>query len=164
MPILPFRQPNGEWLRLEIALPGYSVWLRAWQVQVGQVKLYLLDSNDAANFPAHRGIARQLYRGRPRVASEQNSLGLAAGGCSPRSASIRKSVISMKGMRLLPSWNGLAVSCKRPGEPSRPRCRSREREICLRPIRQWLPALTVSLQPSWSNTSEVTPRRKRHRP
>ena len=34
LPITPLRQPNGEWLRLEIALPGYSVWLRAWQVQV----------------------------------------------------------------------------------------------------------------------------------
>ena len=39
LPITPLRQPNGEWLRLEIALPGYSVWLRAWQVQVGRVKL-----------------------------------------------------------------------------------------------------------------------------
>ena len=28
LPITPLRQPNGEWLRLEIALPGYSVWLR----------------------------------------------------------------------------------------------------------------------------------------
>jgi starch phosphorylase len=61
LPITPLRQPNGEWLRLEIALPGYSVWLRAWQVQVGRVKLYLLDSNDAANFPAHRGITSELY-------------------------------------------------------------------------------------------------------
>src|SRR5208282_3300779 len=51
LPITPLRQANGEWLRLEITLPGYSVWLRAWQVQVGRVKLYLLDSNDAANFP-----------------------------------------------------------------------------------------------------------------
>ncbi|MEI7935279.1 MAG: alpha-glucan family phosphorylase [Verrucomicrobiota bacterium] len=63
LPITPLRQPNGEWLRLEIALPGYSVWLRAWQVQVGRVKLYLLDSNDAANFPAHRGITSELYGG-----------------------------------------------------------------------------------------------------
>ena len=40
LPITPLRKPNGEWLRLEVALPGYSVWLRAWQVQVGRVKLY----------------------------------------------------------------------------------------------------------------------------
>jgi len=50
LPVIPLRHSNGEWLRLEIELPGYSVWLRAWQVQVGRIKLYLLDSNDAANF------------------------------------------------------------------------------------------------------------------
>ncbi|MEP6673055.1 MAG: alpha-glucan family phosphorylase, partial [Chthoniobacter sp.] len=67
LPITPVRHANGEWLRLEIALPGYSVWLRAWQVQVGRVKLYLLDSNDAANYPAHRGITSELYGGGPEV-------------------------------------------------------------------------------------------------
>jgi starch phosphorylase len=79
LPITPLRQPNGEWLRLEIALPGYSVWLRAWQVQVGRVKLYLLDSNDAANFPAHRGITSQLYGGGPELRLKQEIL-LGIGG------------------------------------------------------------------------------------
>jgi len=63
LPVTPLRKANGEWLRLEIALPGYSVWLRAWQVQVGRIKLYLLDSNDVANYPAHRGITSELYGG-----------------------------------------------------------------------------------------------------
>jgi len=63
MPVTPVRQANGEWLRLEMLLPGYSVWLRAWQVQVGRTKLYLLDSNDAANVPIHRGITGELYGG-----------------------------------------------------------------------------------------------------
>jgi starch phosphorylase len=79
LPITPLRQPNGEWLRLEIALPGYSVWLRAWQVQVGRVKLYLLDSNDAANFPAHRGITSELYGGGPELRIKQEML-LGLGG------------------------------------------------------------------------------------
>jgi len=79
LPITPVRQPNGEWLRLEIALPGYSVWLRAWQVQVGRVKLYLLDSNDAANFPAHRGITSELYGGGPELRLAQEML-LGIGG------------------------------------------------------------------------------------
>ena len=74
LPITPLRQPNGEWLRLEIVLPGYSVWLRAWQVQVGRVKLYLLDSNDAANFPAHRGITSELYGGGPELRLKQEML------------------------------------------------------------------------------------------
>jgi starch phosphorylase len=79
LPITPLRQPNGDWLRLEIALPGYSVWLRAWQVQIGRVKLYLLDSNDAANFPVHRGITSELYGGGPELRLKQELL-LGLGG------------------------------------------------------------------------------------
>ncbi len=79
LPITPLREPNGEWLRLEVALPGYSVWLRAWQVQVGRVKLYLLDSNDAANYPAHRGITSELYGGGPELRLQQELL-LGIGG------------------------------------------------------------------------------------
>jgi starch phosphorylase len=79
LPITPLRQKNGEWLRLEIALPGYSVWLRAWQVKVGRVTLYLLDSNDAANHPAHRGITSELYGGGPELRLQQELL-LGIGG------------------------------------------------------------------------------------
>ena len=79
LPITPLRQANGEWLRLEIALPGYSVWLRAWQVQVGRVKLYLLDSNDAANFPTDRAITGELYGGGPELRLKQELL-LGIGG------------------------------------------------------------------------------------
>jgi starch phosphorylase len=79
LPITPLRQPNGEWLRLEAALPGYSVWLRAWQVQVGRLSLYLLDSNDAANFPAYRGITSELYGGGPELRLKQELL-LGIGG------------------------------------------------------------------------------------
>jgi glycogen phosphorylase len=79
LPITPLRQPNGEWLRLEITFPGYSVWLRAWQVQVGRVKLYLLDSNDAVNAPARRAITSELYGGGPELRLEQELL-LGIGG------------------------------------------------------------------------------------
>ena len=79
LPIMPLRQPDGEWLRLEVALPGYSVYLRAWQVQVGRVKLYLLDSNDAANFPAHRGITSELYGSGPELRLKQELI-LGLGG------------------------------------------------------------------------------------
>ena len=67
LPITPLRRSNGEWLRVEIVLPGRSIWLRAWQAQVGRVQLYLLDSNDAANMPADRGITSELYGGGPDV-------------------------------------------------------------------------------------------------
>jgi starch phosphorylase len=79
LPIAPLRQTNGEWLRFEIAFPGDSVWLRAWQVQVGRVKLYLLDSNDSANSPAHRAIVSELYGGGPELRLQQELL-LGIGG------------------------------------------------------------------------------------
>jgi starch phosphorylase len=58
-------------MRLEIKLPGWSVWLRCWQAQVGRCKLYLLDSNDAANYPAHRGITSELYGGNTELRLKQ---------------------------------------------------------------------------------------------
>lgn len=79
LPITPLRKANGEWLRLEIALPGWSVWLRAWEVKVGRRRLYLLDSNDAANFPPHRGITSELYGGGTELRLKQE-LVLGIGG------------------------------------------------------------------------------------
>lgn len=79
LPVTPLRRSDGEWLRLEIALPGYTVWLRAWQVQVGRCKLLLLDSNDAANHPLHRGITSELYGGGPELRLQQELL-LGIGG------------------------------------------------------------------------------------
>jgi starch phosphorylase len=63
LPIRPLRKPNGEWLRLQIQLPGALIWLRCWEVSVGRAKLYLLDTNDFANTAAHRGITSELYGG-----------------------------------------------------------------------------------------------------
>ncbi len=67
LPIRPVRDKDGEWVRLKFALPGYNVWVRAWQAQVGHAKLYLLDTNDPANPPFHRGITSELYGGGPET-------------------------------------------------------------------------------------------------
>jgi glycogen phosphorylase len=79
LPISPVRTASGEWLRLEIPLDHHSLWLRAWQVQVGRVKLYLLDTNDPANFPTYRGITTELYGGGPELRLQQE-LVLGIGG------------------------------------------------------------------------------------
>jgi starch phosphorylase len=79
LPISPLREANGDWLRLKVTLSGIPVWLRAWQVQVGRVKLYLLDTNDAANIPAHRGITSELYGGDSELRLQQELL-LGMGG------------------------------------------------------------------------------------
>ncbi len=79
LPITPLREADGEWLRLKIVLPGYAIWLRAWQAQVGRTKLYLLDSNDPANPPVHRGITSELYGGGPELRLMQEMM-LGIGG------------------------------------------------------------------------------------
>jgi starch phosphorylase len=79
LPIRPVREPNGEWLRIVLPLPGFKLWIRAWQVQVGRAKLYLLDTNDPANPPAYRGIATELYGGGPELRVKQE-LVLGIGG------------------------------------------------------------------------------------
>ncbi|HXN36296.1 MAG TPA: alpha-glucan family phosphorylase, partial [Opitutaceae bacterium] len=67
MPVTPVRRENGEWLLIKVELPGSPVWLRAWQVQVGRERLYLLDTNDPSNDPVHRGITSELYGGGPEM-------------------------------------------------------------------------------------------------
>ncbi|MBN9351843.1 MAG: alpha-glucan family phosphorylase [Chitinophagaceae bacterium] len=71
LPITPLRLADGEWLRIKIDFPGHPLWLRTWQVQVGRTKLYLMDSNDAANLPAYRGITSELYGGGPEMRIRQ---------------------------------------------------------------------------------------------
>jgi starch phosphorylase len=73
LPIRPVRQASGEWLRIALELPGFRLWIRAWEVQVGRAKLYLLDTNDPANLPECRGITSELYGGGPelRISQEQ---------------------------------------------------------------------------------------------
>jgi starch phosphorylase len=79
LPIRPVRLPDGEWLRIVLPLPGFKLWIRAWQVQVGRARLYLLDTNDPANPPAYRGIATELYGGGPELRLKQE-LVLGIGG------------------------------------------------------------------------------------
>jgi len=79
LPITPLRGRDGNWLRIRIELPGYALWLRAWRVQIGRLELYLLDSNDAANYPAWRGITSELYGGGPELRLQQELL-LGIGG------------------------------------------------------------------------------------
>ncbi len=79
LPITAVRQGDGEWLRLKLEFPGYQVWLRAWQAQVGRTRLYLLDSNDPVNLPAHRGITSELYGGGAELRLQQELI-LGIGG------------------------------------------------------------------------------------
>jgi starch phosphorylase len=71
LPVLPVRDPQGEWLRMALDFPGRQVRLRVWEAKVGRVKLYLLDSNDPANSPADQCITAELYGGGPELRLQQ---------------------------------------------------------------------------------------------
>lgn len=79
LPITPLRTESGEWLRIETTFTGFSIWLRTWHVKVGRVHLFLLDSNDPANLPIHRGITNELYGGGSELRLKQEMI-LGIGG------------------------------------------------------------------------------------
>lgn len=61
MPIEPVILADGSWMRIALEVPGRTLQIRIWRANVGRVPLYLLDSNDALNSPADRGITAKLY-------------------------------------------------------------------------------------------------------
>ena len=79
LPIRPAIDASGGWLRISLEIPGRILLLRVWQVQLGCVTLYLLDSNDPLNSPADRGITNKLYDTRPEIRLMQEMI-LGVGG------------------------------------------------------------------------------------
>jgi starch phosphorylase len=79
LPVMPVRDPGGEWLSVKLTLPGRTLSLRAWEAQVGRLRLYLLDSNDPGNDPRDRAITAELYGGGPEQRIQQE-LVLGLGG------------------------------------------------------------------------------------
>jgi starch phosphorylase len=78
LPVTPVRDASGKWVRLKYSLPGFDVWVRAWQARVGRAVLYLLDSNDPANPPVLRGVTSELYGGGSELRLQQEMvLGIA---------------------------------------------------------------------------------------
>lgn len=67
LPMVQARDETGAWVRVSIDLPGRTLVVRAWEVRIGQVSLYLLDANDPLNSPADRGINSNLYGGGPET-------------------------------------------------------------------------------------------------
>ncbi len=63
LPIRPALDKQGNRLTIVVELPARELFLRVWEVQVGRVTLYLLDSNDLMNSPVDQAITAELYGG-----------------------------------------------------------------------------------------------------
>ncbi len=62
-PISPVLTAEGKPIIVEVPLDLRSVLVTVWQVNVGRVKLYLLDTNVEGNSPPDRELSARLYAG-----------------------------------------------------------------------------------------------------
>src|SRR6185369_10061800 len=51
LPLVSETKPDGSPLLVSISLPGREVSVRVWHIQVGRIRLYLLDANIPQNRP-----------------------------------------------------------------------------------------------------------------
>ena len=64
LPVVPVLDKTGEEMRVSVDLPTGKVQIKVWQMNVGQVRLLLLDTNILENtLPENRDITDQLYGG-----------------------------------------------------------------------------------------------------
>ena len=61
MPVLPLVDEQGKPLTISVELPGRPVLARIWEVRVGRVPLYLLDSDVDGNSATDRELTSRLY-------------------------------------------------------------------------------------------------------
>lgn len=63
LPIQPLKKNNGEDLIINIKMQRGTIYIKPWQVNVGRVKLYLLDTDIPENKDENREITLKLYGG-----------------------------------------------------------------------------------------------------
>jgi glycogen phosphorylase len=63
MPVKRSTDDNGKEITIEVPISGKIIFAAVWQVRVGRVTLYLLDTNIPANDEADRAITATLYGG-----------------------------------------------------------------------------------------------------
>ena len=59
--VLPVMTEEGEPFTVEVEMPDRSIRVRVWEVRVGRVPLFLLDSNVEGNADADRILTARLY-------------------------------------------------------------------------------------------------------
>ncbi|MCB0531005.1 MAG: alpha-glucan family phosphorylase [Saprospiraceae bacterium] len=63
LPILPVRDAQGTWIKVYVNLSGRTVWAKVWELRVGRMSLYLLDTDIDDNNWEDRSLTHQLYGG-----------------------------------------------------------------------------------------------------
>jgi starch phosphorylase len=79
LPVMPILDDDGKPLTVSVDLPGRALNARLWEVHVGRVPLYLLDSNVEENNSADQALTARLYSSDPELRISQEIL-LGIGG------------------------------------------------------------------------------------
>jgi glycogen phosphorylase len=79
IPLVALLDENRKPLTITVELPGRNVIARIWEMQIGRVHLYLLDSDIEENSPADRQLTARLYSSDLEVRISQEIL-LGMGG------------------------------------------------------------------------------------
>ncbi len=61
MPVMPILDEEERPITVSVDLPGRTLLARLWEIHVGRVPLYLLDSNVDGNSETDRGLTARLY-------------------------------------------------------------------------------------------------------
>ncbi len=71
LPITPVKDHTGENMLISVKMPKKKLYLRVWELLVGRVTLYLLDSDIPENLEEYRGITARLYGGDQEMRIQQ---------------------------------------------------------------------------------------------
>ena len=63
LPLKPVRDDKGKFATVTIVLPGRPLHARIWELCIGRIKLYLLDTDFESNIEEDRSITHTLYGG-----------------------------------------------------------------------------------------------------
>ena len=71
LPITEVKDAKKDNILVSVNMPKGTLYLKIWQVNVGRVKLYLLDSDVEENIEEYRGITSTLYGGNQETRIQQ---------------------------------------------------------------------------------------------
>ena len=71
LPIQAVKNNAGKDLIVSVKMPNGELYLKAWQLNIGRIKLYLLDSDISENIEEYRGITANLYGGNQEMRIQQ---------------------------------------------------------------------------------------------
>ena len=63
MPLTQVKDESGQQLMIKVEFPGRDVYAAVWSINVGRIKIYMLDTDVEQNSPEDRRITSHLYGG-----------------------------------------------------------------------------------------------------